>query len=209
MWTTSSTSSPDEEWLRRMGAPENELPVVLPLDTVLARTDDVALALVGLRVHTTGLAFDLAARARPAAAAGLHLDEVLWGHRRTAAGGDFLFGVEFADGRRGSTAVPRGGVPRPGLASGGGGVVLTQGGGSGGPTSVDQSWWLSPLPPEGPLRFVVRCDALGIAETTVELDGAVIRRAAERVVQLWPWAPPPEEPPAPAPALPPGSWFAG
>jgi hypothetical protein len=208
MWTTSTGGAPDEEWIRRMSAPDNEIPVAVPLNTVLARTEDVAVALLGLRVHTTGLAFDLAARVRPEAAGRVQLDDVLWGHR-PGAGQTFLFGVEFADGRRASTAVPGGGVPVPGLASGGD-VVFSQGGGSGGPTSVDQSWWLAPLPPEGPLRFVVRCEALGIAETSVELDGAVIRRAADRVTELWPWAPTPEEEPPvqPLPDLPPDSWFA-
>jgi hypothetical protein len=192
-----------------MSAPDNEIPVAVPLNAVLARTEDVVLALLGLRVHTTGLAFDLAARVRPEAAGRVQLDDVLWGHRH-GAGQAFLFGVEFSDGRRASTAVPRTGVPAPGLASGGD-VVLSQGGGSGGPTSVDQSWWLAPLPPEGPLRFVVRCEPLGITETSVELDGAVIRRAADGVIQLWPWAPPPEEQPPvpPLPDLPPDSWFAG
>ena len=86
------------------------------------------------------------------------------------------------------------------------------GGGSGGEASVEQSWWLNPLPPEGPLRIVVRCPELGIDERSIVLDGAAIQAAARAVVVLWPWAPPPEsgpfEPPAP-PDVPGDSWFAG
>ena len=90
------------------------------------------------------------------------------------------------------------------------GIAFSQGGGSGGDTSIDQSWWLSPLPPDGPLRIVVRCDEVGLPETVTELDGTAVRAAASDVVELWPWEPPSAfrtpTPPAP-PDVPPGSWF--
>ncbi len=60
-------------------------------------------------------------------------------------------------------------------------------------TSVEQSWWLHPLPPEGSLRLVVRCDDLGIPETTVDLDGAAIRAAGRNAQELWPRTPPQPE----------------
>ena len=90
-------------------------------------------------------------------------------------------------------------------------LVFTQGGGSGSEVSVDQEWWLHPMPPEGPLRIVVRCAPLGIEDTVTEIDTAAVRRAAERVEMLWPWTPPEhrESPPSPPPDVPPDSWFAG
>jgi len=39
------------------------LPVALPQNLLLARTDDVAVALIGLQVYTTGMAFELTVRA--------------------------------------------------------------------------------------------------------------------------------------------------
>jgi hypothetical protein len=54
MSTASSRHGPDEEFLRRMSAPDNEVPVTLPVDVVLARTDDVAVALLGLQVYPPG-----------------------------------------------------------------------------------------------------------------------------------------------------------
>ena len=206
MWAVGGPSDgPDEEFFRRMSAPENEVPVALPLNTVLARTDDVAIALQRLSVYTTGVSFDLVVRLRPDAArtGGLGLDELFWGHGRGQHG--FLLGVEFADGRRASNLTGRPG-PVPGDE-----IVFTPGGGSGGEASVEQSWWLNPLPPEGPLRIVVRCPELGIDERSIVVDGTAIRAAAPAVVVLWPWAPPPEsgpsEPPAP-PDVPDDSWFA-
>jgi hypothetical protein len=208
MWAVGGPSDgPDEEFFRRMSAPENEVPVALPLNTVLARTDDVAIALQRLSVYTTGVSFDLVVRLRPDAArtGGLGLDELFWGPRHGRGQHGFLLGVEFADGRRASNLTGRPG-PVPGDE-----IVLTPGGGSGGEASVEQSWWLNPLPPEGPLRIVVRCPELGIDERSIVVDGTAIRAAAQAVVVLWPWAPPPEsgpyDPPAP-PDVPDDSWFA-
>ncbi len=198
MWSALGGDGPDEEFYRRTSPPENELPVAVPLDAVLARTGDVAVALLGLQVYSTGLSFTLVARIRPGAADRTDLDGLLWGHHRGRSG--LLLGVELADGRRATN------LDGPGADE----LVFTQGAGSGGPTSADQQWWLNPLPPDGPLGFVVRCDPLGIAESRVELDGAAIRRAAEDVVVLWPWEPPaqPDRPVPEPPDVPPDSWFA-
>ena len=208
MWMTSGPDDgPDEEFFRRMSAPENEIPVAVPLNTVLARTDDVAIALQRLSVYTTGVSFELVVRVRPdtAGAWGRDLNELFWGHGPGGVPGRFLLGVEFADGRRASSLSGRHG---PGAGEE---IVFTQGGGSGGMASVEQSWWLHPLPPAGPLRFVLRCPELRIDERSVVLDGAAIQSAARDVVVLWPWSPPPGSgPPAPPepPALPDDSWFA-
>ena len=76
---------------------------------------------------------------------------------------------------------------------------------------MDQDWWLSPLPPEGPLLVVVRCPEIGLEETVAELDGTATRRAGEAATVLWPWQPPvePSAEPSPPPDVPVGSWFAG
>lgn len=199
MWTHAGPD--DDAEAGPFSPPENELPVALPVNLVLARTDDAAVALTRLQAYRAGLSFDLVVRLRPSSALVRddHLNELLW-HGR-GGGARFLLGVGFADGRR-ATNVP---------GSGGDGVVLVSGGGSGGMSMVDQSWWLRPLPPEGPLTVAVRCDELGIEESLTELDGTAVRRAAEGVVTLWPWEPPPEETlreqPLPPP-VPVGSWFA-
>lgn len=161
----------------RYSAPENELPVALPVALVLARTDDVAVAITRLQVYSLGLSLDLVVRLRPSSVAATDggLNELLWHGRRT--GGGFLFGIGFADGRRASN------VP----GAGDDGVTLVSGGGSGGMAMVDQSWWLRPLPPQGSLTVAVRCEELGIEESLTELDGTAVLRAAEDVVTLWPW----------------------
>jgi len=203
MWSHAfADGEPDPDFVRRMSKPDNELPTALPMNRVLSRTPDLAVALLGVQAYTTGVAFELIARARgeDGPSDGTRLGEIFWERRPGTP--QFLFGVEFADGRRASS------LPFPGRS---GDIVFHQGGGGGGPSSVEQEWWLSPLPPEGPLLIVVRCPEIGLEETVVELDGTAIRRAGESAVVLWPYEPPTEhspEPPAPPADLPPDSWFA-
>ncbi|TNM67749.1 hypothetical protein FHN55_10095 [Streptomyces sp. NP160] len=67
---------------------------------------------------------------------------------------------------------------------------------------------MAPLPPPGPVRFVVRWDAQGVPEATAEVDGAAIARAGAGAEELWPWEPAPEQPwDPPAPDLPDDGWF--
>lgn len=195
---------PDPEFLRRMSPPENEIPVAVPLNAVLGSTGEAAIALMGLRVYTTGIAFDLAVRVRSWPDDDHRgLSELVFEHGRR--GGRLLVGVELSDGRRASN-VGRRGVERDPSA-----IVFRPAGGGGGQLAVDQSWWLSPVPPEGPVRFFCSCAPLKIAETSVELDGTAMARAAGNVVTLWPWVSPDrsEPRPPPPPELPGDSWFAG
>ena len=205
MWSAFGPDGPlDEESLWRMAPPDNEIPVAVPLNALLARTEDAALAILTAEVYSTGVSFDMVLRARePVEEAGpWGLDSLLWQHGPHRSAGPLLLGVELADGTRVSNAAS----PDPV-----GDFVFTEHSGSGGQRGVEQSWWLSPLPPEGQIRVVVRCAALGIEETATVLNGTAIRRAAEDVVVLWPWTPPDPGPPEspPPPDLPPDSWFAG
>jgi hypothetical protein len=198
----------DDEQFRRLSAPENEVPASIPVSALLVRTGTSALTLTGVQVFSTGVGFTLTVRCRPEALpdgqADLH--ELMWRGRR-GQGSALLVGVEFADGRRASNLPGRDPF---GSAAGSGDLLLTQGSGSGHQLTVEQEWWLSPLPPAGPLRLVVRCDLLDLPETVTELDGTAIQAAAEDVAVLWPWVPPSAvgPPGPPAPDVPADSWFA-
>lgn len=85
-------------------------------------------------------------------------------------------GVRFADGR---TATNIGGHDRPV----GGPVMncLSGGGwGGGGESRFHQGYWISPLPPPGPVELVCEWPAVGIPVAHREIDAQLILDAAER-----------------------------
>jgi hypothetical protein len=51
---------------------------------------------------------------------------------------------------------------------------------------VDGDCWVHPLPPEGPVTFVVSWLLYGVPETRAELNGLAIREASGRALILWP-----------------------
>ncbi|MEV6852104.1 hypothetical protein [Actinoplanes sp. NPDC051411] len=215
----SHRSEPDRErptdemiraWRERMEPPENELPAGAALTVLLGRTDDVAVGITQVDVFTTGFRFTLAVRVRrplPALAHG--------GLHRLVGGGLrhgvevplerlLLLGIEYANGDRASTLRD----PHVGPGDSDGRLVLRQGGGGGSDRTVDHTFWVSPLPPDGPVTFVMAWPAFGVTESRAVIDSAPIRAAAGRAVALWPLQPVPEpEPPAelPRPAT---GWFA-
>ena len=46
--------------------------------------------------------------------------------------------------------------------------------------------WLTPIPPPGTTKLVVRCIALGLPETALQWDGTPIADAAASITPLWP-----------------------
>ena len=89
-------------------------------------------------------------------------------------------GIEFVDGRKATNLVHG---PREGEDSGP--VLMGGGGGSGGGT-FDLGFWLWPLPPDGPLTFVVQWAEEGIELTRVEIEASAIRVAGAQSEPLWP-----------------------
>jgi hypothetical protein len=193
MWSQTFGAGDDGTHPPVWQPPDNELPVGVPVAALLARTDDVAVALVGAQVYSSGVSLDVVVSARSVTE---DLHEHVFGGRR---GRGLLLGVEFADGRRGT------------LHGDAGDVLLTSRGGGGGGRSVQQGFWLHPVPPAGPLSVVVLAPGLGLAETRTELDGTLLAAAVDDVVELWPWVPEEAEPGQVEPDLdlPEGSWFRG
>lgn len=189
-------------WNRRSNPPDNEVPAHLPWSALLARGDDVAVILTGARLYSTGIRLDIAVRARVGDQ--VDLFSALDGYGRRGAD-RILLGVEYVDGRV-ATNVGHSGWPPPDRPDTE--PTLTSGGGSGGDRSVDISFFLSPLPPPGPVVVVCAWPGRGVAETRTVLDGTA--SAADQVQVLWPpdETPPGRPEPPPPPDVPDGGWFA-
>lgn len=166
-----------------IGPPENELGVAVPVRRVLFRSDDLAIAVLGVVAFSNGVEFQVVMRRRELAEEPnlMHVHM----HRRHARGGElapevFRFGVEYPDGRKATNLGFPSGPEEPA------GPVLMERGGGGGGRSWNFGYWLWPLPPPGPLRVVVEWPAMGVPLTDVELDGAALVAVAAEVDVLWP-----------------------
>src|SRR5262249_53480655 len=180
-----------QRWHRRTSPPDNELPAAVGLTAVLGRTDDAAVGVTQMEAFSTGFQFTLAVRlrrARPELVGG-NLFMLISSHARPGVevplDQRLLLGVEYADGRRASTLRDMR-MRGPAATAGDEQLVLVQHGGGGGDRTVDSNYWVSPLPPDGPVTFVLAWAAFGMPESRTVLDGATIRSAAEGSLLLWP-----------------------
>jgi len=172
--------------------PDNEVPAVLD-PVVLAATADAAVTLAPVRVFSTGVEITVECR------------------RRVPLGGDptarafirqrVFVGVELADGRR--VVAERLRLPTEDYS-------LRQRSGGSDDLCATFVYWFSPAPPPGDLVVVVHAVDLDLPEARVTLRAADLAVARDRVVELWPWAPPPafDYEPDPEPVPPAGGWFA-
>ncbi len=185
---TSRVSPPVQpEWV---GPPDNVIPGALPLELLLAASKTVVVALRGRAAYPTGFEFDLVVRLRALAPADepstsqylvVSPEEVTNGRLPPR----FLrFGLEFSDGRK-VTNLPRAGprlIAHPGV-----GPILWGRDGSGSSLAWRQAYWVWPLPPPGPLKFVCAWPAFEIPESTASVDGARVIDAAQRATVVWPF----------------------
>lgn len=192
--------------MHRHSPPDNEAPAAVAVNAVVGRSDDAAVILVGFQVYTAGVAFTLAVRLRQEPTGDLRrgIHELLFDGPGRDVTNHLLVGVEFSDGRKAANIrIPSWDQSVPNAQP-----ILSSGGGGGGGKTYDQTTWLSPVPPPGPLTFVCAWSAYGIEETHTTVDGTAISEAAARVVALWPWEPPVEEAWEPTPLqLPQSGWF--
>jgi hypothetical protein len=202
-----------EQWRQRMSPPENEFPAGVGLSVLLGRTDDAAVGITQIEAFSMGFRFTLAVRLRQAPPELVHgglfmlISSGVHPGIEIPLADRLLLGIEYPDGRRAST-VQHMRMPGPGAVADSEQLVLLQQGGGGGEQSVDQTYWVAPLPPEGPVAFVLAWPGFGMPESRTVLDGAAIRAAAARSHILWPpqSAPEPREPPSPP--RPSSGWFA-
>jgi hypothetical protein len=172
-----------------LGPPANVLPGMVPVELLIARNDQTAVAVTGIRAYPTGFGFTLSLSLRAYPPAGPQdpyppFDPPFEGDQIPDA---FLrLGVQFADGAK-ATNLPRYDLPHDDDTEPTPPVLTAHGGrGGGGGRAWEMDRWVWPLPPAGPLAFVCEWPAHQIGESRVELDARSVRQAAERAVTLWP-----------------------
>lgn len=168
------------EWI---GPPENALPGAFSLGLALVRTENVVITVHGGLAYPNGFSFRATLLRRTEFDFQRGDPFHRWHHQRGELTDDVLrFGVQFSDGAKATVFDGRRwlGEGKPT------GPVLMQRGGSGGGRTWDFGFWVWPLPPDGPLAFVVEWPSEGIELTRAEIDAAVVRAAAEQAETLWP-----------------------
>src|SRR6185437_7289344 len=170
--------------------PDEVIPASVPGELMLIRTEQVAVAVSGIRAYPNGFAFTAHVRMR-----GQDDNESVWrgpfnrrgrGGRQESGAGPLQLGLMYADGRRGAFT---GRNWRPDEGAEPGRLVLQSGSGGGSRNRWDGNFFVHPLPPDGPVTFVASWPEHAVSETQAELDGTAIRAAAARAVILWPEEP--------------------
>jgi hypothetical protein len=180
---------PPEEYRKQpawIGPPDNVLGGAVALELILARTDDTVVIARNMVAYPNGLDFVLGVRKRRFDPHGFYdpLGRHPGPHRGEGIPDEILrFGIQLSDGSK-ATTVDHHRWPGPDERVSG--PMLTPHGGGGGGGRWDMSFWLWPLPPTGPLAFVVEWPSEGILETRVEIDASLLRDAAARSEELWP-----------------------
>jgi hypothetical protein len=158
---------------------------------VLSRSEHVTLSIAYLDSYPEGFELRIEARtdiafddlSRPGDSGpdvfGRHWPMV--GERRDALPAQLLrVGVQFADGRR-ATSIndrPAGGPIMWPLTGGGRGTATG--------SQFEQGYWISPMPPPGPVIVACEWPATGVSLVTYEIDAGAILDGAERAKALFP-----------------------
>jgi hypothetical protein len=169
---------PHHEW----EGPPRGIPVTIPTELIVARTEHAVVYLAALVAYPTGFVAEVVVLTD---ASDPDLDPFDHDHRFTARRdgaippGQLRFGFAFADG---SKATNTGAYVdwyeterRPDAP------VMSIGGGRGDDGHWERTFWVWPLPPPGPLELVCEWPGANIPPTRVALDGGSLLEAALRV----------------------------
>lgn len=197
MWHMTFNDGDEPDGPPPHSPPDNELPVTVPITGAAVRAGDLAIALTHALVFSTGWELHAVGRLRPSA-----------GHTFFESPGrreGLLLGVRYVDGREGASILP----PWSAEPTTPGDVTVQEYGGGGSAHEREYSWWLTPLPPRGPVTLVLGGPDLDPGEHSFDIEGAALADASDRVVTLWPWEPPRHEEPEPPSGdqFREGSWF--
>jgi hypothetical protein len=176
-----------------MGVPGGVVGRTVALNLVLGQSAKAVIWIPWVTVYPDGFELQLEIRQRDVEA---WSDQFMLLHHQGSRRPDgeldpglLRFGIELSDGRKATNLNPGGAGPGdwdtppagPILSGGGGGG----GGLAGGGARLNYSYWVWPLPPEGPMAFVCEWPIADIPETRTEIDSALLREGAAEAVIVW------------------------
>jgi hypothetical protein len=158
------------------GPPIDVLPGYMDSIHILARTDDIAIAVGGFRVWQVGFMFTLSVRLSPKGFA--KLDDISSTNFDALRPGEpsVFLEMRWPDGRSVSNT-------KPGRAGASRTFGIQRGGGSG--PRWDLDWWVSPLPRPPAITLACTWPAANLSEAIVEVPEQELRQAASRQMKLW------------------------
>ena len=169
---------------RSWDPPETEFPGSVPIRTLpFGRSEQTAITITGILAYSNGFEIFLTRLRRPDAP-GFNEDLEPGAPRGKLAGPEtFRFSVEFSDGRTVTHDKPYGrSSARPHGDTEPVEPILWSRGGGGTSHYQFMRWWVSPLPPSGPVEFICQ---LGTREIRGGIAAHSILDAAQRSFQIW------------------------
>jgi hypothetical protein len=175
-------SEPDGPVMSARPKPDGALPTPVATRLVLARTEEVAIAVIGLWAFAAGFEFLVSVQLRQAVP-GSSAASFLSSLDGEPLEDEFLrLGIQFSTGHKALNTDLR--ATRAGASDAIGPVLQVRVAGAGA-LSRDWKYWVSPLPPPGPLAFVCEWPAFGIPESRAEIDARLIVDGASESIELW------------------------
>lgn len=172
--------------------PASALPVTVAADLVLVREGGVLASVGAVCAYPQGFVFYLAIGFDPQHAAGWRSrgtrGRLLGFHARTPAEQESAarVAVSFPGGKPADSLVSMSGVDIPGEPvlrfAGGESVILA----NAPMLRAESRWWVSPLPPPGPVEFRLSLPGAAGPSGSASMDAAAIIAGAGRSQTLWP-----------------------
>jgi hypothetical protein len=173
---------PADSAVRALPRPSGQVPTPMAIRLMLARTSQVAVAVVGVWAFTAGFDLQVTAELKDEVP-GESAASFLAGLDDEPLDEEFCrLGIQFSTGEKAAnTQLWATGEGSSDVA----GPIMKVRAGGGGLLSRDWRYWVSPLPPPGPLAFVCEWPAFGIPESRTEIDAQPILDAAGQSIVLW------------------------
>lgn len=179
---------PRPQW---SGPPEDEVGVAVAVRTVLISQPRMFIAVTDCVAYSNGFALSVAMRSKDE----IPPHQMGFGgpYKEPDRGAGIQIGVRFSDG--GETS--EGQTPSPALMNyyrewsegkdpelPAGPVIVSSGGGGGGST-WNYTYFISPLPPDGPVMITCKWPARGLHAAGKSINGTAIRAAGQKSKSVW------------------------